>query len=93
MLHQQNFMIVPTCLLTTFLLLALLTACASPRNACAVTEPIWAIQEEDPFEAEASCCYPTRFQTSGLYFPTEACREVMAAAADRKLSFVVWVQP
>ena len=44
-------------------------------------------------EAEASCCYPTRFQASGLYFPTEGCWEVTAKAADRKLSFVLWVEP
>ena len=46
-----------------------------------------------PLKAEASCCYPTRFQASGLYFPTEGCWEVTARAADRELSFTVWVQP
>jgi hypothetical protein len=46
-----------------------------------------------PLEAEASCCYPTRFQASGLYFPTDGCWEVTATAADKKLTFVVWVQP
>lgn len=49
--------------------------------------------EAPPLEAEASCCYPTRFQASGLYFPTEGCWEVTAKAADSKLSFVVWVEP
>ena len=49
--------------------------------------------EAPPLEAEASCCYPTRFQASGLYFPTEGCWEVTAKAADSKLTFVVWVEP
>ena len=47
--------------------------------------------EAPPLEAEAGC-YPTRFQASGLYFPTEGCWEVSAQADDRKLSFVVWVE-
>ena len=46
-----------------------------------------------PLEFEAPCCYPTRFQASGLYFPTEGCWEVTAQADDRKLSFIVWVEP
>jgi hypothetical protein len=49
--------------------------------------------EAPPLQAEASCCYPTRFQASGVYFPTEGCWEVSAQAQDRKLSFVVWVEP
>ena len=49
--------------------------------------------EAPPLEAEASCCYPTRFQASGLYFPTEGCWEVTAKAADSRLSFIVWVEP
>jgi hypothetical protein len=44
-------------------------------------------------EAEVPCCYPTRFQASGLYFPTEGCWKVTAKAADKVLSFVVWVEP
>jgi hypothetical protein len=44
-------------------------------------------------EAEIPCCYPTRFQATGLYFPTEGCWEVNAKAEDRELSFVVWVEP
>ena len=44
-------------------------------------------------DAEAGCCYPTRFQASGLYFPTEGCWEVTAKAANRELSFAVWVGP
>lgn len=46
-----------------------------------------------PLEFHAPCCYPTRFQASGLSFPTEGCWEVTARAEDRKLSFVVWVEP
>jgi len=46
-----------------------------------------------PLEAEVPCCYPTRFQATGLYFPTEGCWQVTAKAADRELSFVVWVEP
>ena len=46
-----------------------------------------------PLQAEASCCYPTRFQASGLYFPAEGCWEITAKAANEELSFVVWIEP
>ena len=46
-----------------------------------------------PLEADVPCCYPTRFQATGLYFPTEGCWEVRAKAADSVLLFVVWVEP
>jgi len=46
-----------------------------------------------PLEADFPCCYPTRFQASGLYFPTAGCWEVTAQAADSKLIFTVWVEP
>ena len=46
-----------------------------------------------PLEFEAGCCYPTRFQASGLYFPTEGCWELTARAGGKELSFVVWVGP
>jgi hypothetical protein len=46
-----------------------------------------------PLEAEAGCCYPTRFQASGLYFPTEGCWKVIARAAGSELAFTVWVDP
>ena len=46
-----------------------------------------------PLEFHAPCCYPTRFQASGLGFPTPGCWEVTARAEDRNLSFVVWVEP
>lgn len=45
------------------------------------------------FESDFPCCYPTRFQASGLYFPTEGCWEVTARAEDKILSFVVWIEP
>jgi hypothetical protein len=48
--------------------------------------------EAPPLKAEVPCCYPTRFQATGLYFPTEGCWEVTARAADRELSFVVWIE-
>jgi hypothetical protein len=44
-------------------------------------------------EAHIPCCYPTRFQATGLIFPTEGCWEVTAKAEDSELSFVVWVEP
>ena len=44
-------------------------------------------------ETHIPCCYPTRFQATGLVFPTSGCWEVTASAEDRKLSFVVWVEP
>ena len=43
-------------------------------------------------EAEIPCCYPTRFQATGLYFPTGGCWEVIARAEDKELKFVVWVE-
>lgn len=46
-----------------------------------------------PFEAHIPCCYPTRFQSSGLFFPTEGCWEVIAKAADSVLSFIVRIDP
>lgn len=44
-------------------------------------------------EARVPCCYPTRFQATGLMFPTGGCWEVRAKAADSELSFVVMVEP
>jgi hypothetical protein len=44
-------------------------------------------------EAHVPCCYPTRFQATGLIFPTEGCWTVTAKAAARELSLVVWVAP
>ena len=45
------------------------------------------------FEAHLPCCYPTRFQASGLYFPTAGCWEVTAKSEDKELRFIVWVEP
>ncbi|HKI54810.1 MAG TPA: hypothetical protein VJ987_11845 [Anaerolineales bacterium] len=46
-----------------------------------------------PLESYIPCCYPTRFQATGLYFPTEGCWEVTARAEDSVLSFIVQVEP
>jgi hypothetical protein len=46
-----------------------------------------------PLEADIPCCYPTRFQATGLIFLTEGCWEVTANAANRAISFVVAVAP
>jgi hypothetical protein len=46
-----------------------------------------------PLESHIPCCYPTRFQATGLSFPTEGCWKVTARAAESELSFVVWVEP
>jgi hypothetical protein len=46
-----------------------------------------------PLEAHVPCCYPTRFQASGVYFPTEGCWEVNAKATESELTFIVWVEP
>ncbi len=48
--------------------------------------------EAPPLEAHVPCCYPTRFQATGLSFPTAGCWEVNARAADQMLTFVVWVE-
>jgi hypothetical protein len=44
-------------------------------------------------EAHIPCCYPTRFQATGLIFPTKGCWEITATAAESELAFVVWVEP
>jgi hypothetical protein len=49
--------------------------------------------EAPPLESNIPCCYPTRFQASGLYFPTEGCWEIRARAGDSELTFIVWVDP
>lgn len=46
-----------------------------------------------PLDAQVPCCYPTRFQASGLYFPAEGCWEVNAKVADSQLTFIVRVEP
>lgn len=49
--------------------------------------------EAPALDAHVPCCYPTRFQASGLYFPTAGCWEVNAKAVDKELSFIVWLEP
>jgi len=49
--------------------------------------------EAPALEASIPCCYPTRFQATGLTFPTEGCWQVNATAEDARLSFVVQVKP
>ena len=44
-------------------------------------------------QAEIPCCYPTRFQASGVTFPTEGCWEVTAQSGGGELKFVVEVNP
>ncbi len=46
-----------------------------------------------PLETHIPCCYPTRFQSSGLYFPGEGCWEITASAGESVLSFIVRVEP
>jgi hypothetical protein len=46
-----------------------------------------------PLESHVPCCYPTRFQATGVMFPTEGCWEIRAKAAESELKFVVWVEP
>lgn len=48
--------------------------------------------EAPPLEAHIPCCYPTRFQATGLAFPTEGCWEVVARAGESELSFIVQVE-
>jgi hypothetical protein len=43
-------------------------------------------------EANIPCCYSTGFQIVALFFPTEGCWEVSAAAGDRELVFVTQVK-
>ena len=49
--------------------------------------------EAPALKSDIPCCYPTRFQATGIYFPTEGCWEVDARAEGKELSFVVWVEP
>jgi hypothetical protein len=46
-----------------------------------------------PARAEIPCCYPTGFQASGLYFPTEGCWEISAKAGRSELTFITHVGP
>jgi hypothetical protein len=42
-------------------------------------------------DAHVPCCYPTRFQATGLTFPEEGCWRISAAAGGESLEFVVQV--
>lgn len=46
-----------------------------------------------PLTASIPCCYPTRFQASGLFFPDPGCWEITATAGKSSLTFVVRVYP
>lgn len=48
--------------------------------------------EAPALTSSVPCCYPTRFQASGLTFPTAGCWRITATAADAALSFVVRVE-
>ena len=45
-----------------------------------------------PLDAHVPCCYPTRFQATGLIFPTPGCWEITATAGDSSLTFVVRIE-
>ena len=44
-------------------------------------------------EARVPCCYLTRFQSTGLYFPAEGCWEITARAGESRLTFMAPVEP
>lgn len=46
-----------------------------------------------PLDAHVPCCYPTRFQATGLIFPTLGCWQITAEAGESEISFVLWVAP
>jgi hypothetical protein len=46
-----------------------------------------------PLQADIPATYPTRFQATGVYFPSEGCWEVTGTAGKSQLTFVVWVEP
>lgn len=48
--------------------------------------------EAPPLEAHVPCCYPTRFQATGIVFPTAGCWQITAKAAESELVFVVAVE-
>jgi catechol 1,2-dioxygenase len=47
--------------------------------------------EAPPLRADIPCCYPTGFQVTGLFFPTEGCWEVTATAGEHELRFITQV--
>ena len=42
-------------------------------------------------DAHVPCCYPTRFQATGLTFPEEGCWRISATAGGENLEFVVQI--
>ena len=42
-------------------------------------------------ETHIPCCYPSRFQATGLIFPEKGCWEITATAGNSELSFFVQV--
>ena len=46
-----------------------------------------------PLAAHIPCCYPTRFQATGLVFSAPGCWRIHAEAGGDELSFTVWVEP
>ena len=50
-------------------------------------------EKAPPLQADIPGTYPTQFQATGIYFPTEGCWEITAEAEDRALTFVIWVGP
>jgi hypothetical protein len=49
--------------------------------------------QASPLKTYIPSGYPTRFQATGLYFPTPGCWEVTASAADSLITYVVEVEP
>src|SRR5690606_28618253 len=48
--------------------------------------------QAEPLRASIPCCYPTGFQSTGLFFPTEGCWEVIATAGEHELRFITEVK-
>lgn len=46
-----------------------------------------------PLDVDVPCCYPTRFQATGLFFPEPGCWEIKAKAEESVLTFIVKVYP
>ncbi|RPJ50043.1 MAG: hypothetical protein EHM21_05810 [Chloroflexi bacterium] len=49
--------------------------------------------EAPPLDAHVPCCYPTRFQATGLVFPSAGCWEISAKAGGSSLTFVIKIEP
>lgn len=64
-----------------------------PEGADLVITGRWLDAEAPPLDSHVPCCYPTRFQSSGLIFRTKGCWEITGKAADSELSFTVYLEP